>query len=290
MGNFLPKKIISFTSPKIHPFSNSLENKENHGLARKLIYSGSKDSNSILITGSHKALHSILKNNGNLPWRKGPRELLSVEQFRALVLHECARCDRNSHQFSLVEVELPGRGKDKKEIAVSLARKILKRIRATDEAGWLGEKSLGVFLPETGRAGAEIFAKDVFPDYAYQVYTYPDIAPAGKAAGDCPSERTLSWRRSQRTGDARGNVPDGKDSEHSVEPATPARVSITQDLEAVVHPGGAPWWKRAIDITGASIILALLSPLFLVVAAYIKMVSPGPVFFRQERVGYLGRP
>jgi Undecaprenyl-phosphate glucose phosphotransferase len=45
--------------------------------------------------------------------------------------------------------------------------------------------------------------------------------------------------------------------------------------------------KRAVDFVLA---LAVLSPLFLVVAALIKLDSPGPVLFRQTRVGFSGRP
>ena len=36
--------------------------------------------------------------------------------------------------------------------------------------------------------------------------------------------------------------------------------------------------------------MVLLSPLFLLLAVLIKFDSPGPVFFRQERVGFRGRP
>lgn len=43
--------------------------------------------------------------------------------------------------------------------------------------------------------------------------------------------------------------------------------------------------KRFMDIAGALAALTLLSPLFAVVAILIKVDSPGPVFFRQERVG-----
>ena len=46
--------------------------------------------------------------------------------------------------------------------------------------------------------------------------------------------------------------------------------------------------KRITDVVGASLGLALLSPLFLVIAVAIKLDSPGPVSFGQERVG-LGR-
>jgi lipopolysaccharide/colanic/teichoic acid biosynthesis glycosyltransferase len=48
--------------------------------------------------------------------------------------------------------------------------------------------------------------------------------------------------------------------------------------------------KRAFDIVVAAAALLLLSPLLLVVALLIKIDSPGPVFYRQERVGRFGRP
>lgn len=43
--------------------------------------------------------------------------------------------------------------------------------------------------------------------------------------------------------------------------------------------------KRVIDISGSTIGLLLGLPLFFVVGILIKLDSPGPVFFRQERVG-----
>jgi len=47
--------------------------------------------------------------------------------------------------------------------------------------------------------------------------------------------------------------------------------------------------KRIIDITGSAVGMVLLSPLFLVIAAAVKFSSPGPVFFKQVRVGRYGR-
>ncbi|MGQ0832505.1 MAG: sugar transferase [Microthrixaceae bacterium] len=55
--------------------------------------------------------------------------------------------------------------------------------------------------------------------------------------------------------------------------------------------GTAQWrLKRVFDATASSIALVLLAPVFLVVAAVIKATSPGPVFFRQRRVGQRGVP
>lgn len=47
--------------------------------------------------------------------------------------------------------------------------------------------------------------------------------------------------------------------------------------------------KRLFDIIVASIMLIILSPIFIVLAIAIKIDSPGPVFFRQERITQYGR-
>ncbi len=46
--------------------------------------------------------------------------------------------------------------------------------------------------------------------------------------------------------------------------------------------------KRGFDIVGAIIALLLLLPVLLILAAAVKLGSPGPVFFRQDRVGFGG--
>jgi exopolysaccharide biosynthesis polyprenyl glycosylphosphotransferase len=47
--------------------------------------------------------------------------------------------------------------------------------------------------------------------------------------------------------------------------------------------------KRAIDIVGAALLLVILSPLSAAIAIAIRLESPGPVYFRQRRVGLHGR-
>ena len=48
--------------------------------------------------------------------------------------------------------------------------------------------------------------------------------------------------------------------------------------------------KRLFDLLGAALALLLLSPLLLLIALAIRLDSPGPVFFRQLRVGRRGVP
>lgn len=47
--------------------------------------------------------------------------------------------------------------------------------------------------------------------------------------------------------------------------------------------------KRLFDICASGVGLLLLSPLFVLVAVWIKLDSPGPVFYRQVRVGRYNR-
>lgn len=59
--------------------------------------------------------------------------------------------------------------------------------------------------------------------------------------------------------------------------------------EAEPVPLGVPIWtdalKRAFDLFAAALLLLILSPVLLIVAISVAVTSPGPVFFRQERLG-----
>ncbi len=48
--------------------------------------------------------------------------------------------------------------------------------------------------------------------------------------------------------------------------------------------------RRLADIVVSAIVLVLLSPLLFVLAALVRLSSPGPILFRQERVGLGGKP
>ncbi len=50
-----------------------------------------------------------------------------------------------------------------------------------------------------------------------------------------------------------------------------------------------PAWKRVLDIFCILVLFPILAPLMLCISVGIKLVSPGPVFFRQTRVGASGK-
>lgn len=45
-------------------------------------------------------------------------------------------------------------------------------------------------------------------------------------------------------------------------------------------------WKRLFDVFFSAGVLLVLSPIFLIIALYVKVTSPGPVLFQQKRTGY----
>ena len=161
---------------------------------------------------------------------------------------------------------------------------------------------MGVLLPYTSAAGAWRLADDVCrtidgkvspPDCA--VYTYPSIwfpDNNGHSAQLYFRDISPEWGITSR-----GFSASAKNAnEENIDLAKQqSQCNRTQNWEELVedfepfHINPLPVWKRAMDIFGALLGLILLSPLMLAAAVVIKIVSPGPAFFRQQRVGYMGK-
>ena len=60
-------------------------------------------------------------------------------------------------------------------------------------------------------------------------------------------------------------------------------------LQKVKCHAEVPRWKRTLDVVFILLILPFVLPLAILIAMLIRTVSAGPILFRQERVGYLGR-
>jgi len=190
----------------------------------------------------------------------------SSDAFRAILERERSRSERTGQIFSLV---LFGVNSGNGTAAATLARlgnDITRKIRKSDEVGWYDGNRIGTILIGTSAEGAwqfiEIIKKrieEAEPDLICTVYSYPSPGINSNVHGEASKEHQTP-------------------SEHSVE-----RLDI-------LFARPIPIWKRLVDFFGALLLMILLSPLFLLIALFIKIVSPGPVFYRQERIGYLGRP
>jgi exopolysaccharide biosynthesis polyprenyl glycosylphosphotransferase len=76
----------------------------------------------------------------------------------------------------------------------------------------------------------------------------------------------------------------------------PKRNSLLRETASTITLHDESWnaWafmvKRAADVTISLLLLTALAPVFLMIALFIKLTDPGPIFFRQMRMGYGKRP
>jgi len=209
----------------------------------------------------------------------------SSREFTSILHRERDRADRTGQEFSMAVFEV-GNGSGKTHAARSLVPILTHRIRSTDSIGWLSDGRIGAVLPHTRPECAWKFVDNVrmayngIPPPECVVYAYPSSWLPGDDSG--PPRDPLSLRRTPVPGD----TGDSGMQFSRMDTASHARPIEELDPHVLFR---IPLGKRAIDILGSLVALLLLSPLFVLVALFIRIVSPGPVLFRQKRVGYLGR-
>ena len=192
----------------------------------------------------------------------------SSDAFRTILDRERARAERTGQFFSLVVFGIVRENGTDAASLERLGNVLVQKVRVCDEVGWYDGNHIGTILPGTSAEGARQFAdiikeriKDVAPRLTCTIYSYPS-----------------SWIKS--------DVHE-KDSKEAQAPFDTGK-SIERIEVLFARP--IPIWKRLVDFLGALLFIILLSPLFLLIALFIKIVSPGPVFYQQERIGYLRRP
>ena len=121
----------------------------------------------------------------------------------------------------------------------------------------------------------------------HQVRLQVTGTPAGARASRPPERaEVLSAAPSGRGETASGSIRAG---------GTPALLTATAHPTPQNRSGGTgvsgvvPQWKRILDVSLIVFCAPFWLPLMLVLATGIKCLSPGPVLFRQERIGHRGR-
>ncbi len=192
--------------------------------------------------------------------------LLSTRHFQAALARERSRSDRTLLGFSLLTLQLAPRNASANTSIRALAQMLEQRVRATDTAGWCGERQVGIILPDTPVAGAWKLADDLRGPLSelelavqFHVYEYP--------SRDGDENEALEENRERESAD----------SDH---PRQPLETLFAKKLS----PG-----KRLIDIGVSSVAILAVLPVILLAALAVKLTSPGPIFFAQQRDGLAGR-
>jgi lipopolysaccharide/colanic/teichoic acid biosynthesis glycosyltransferase len=239
--------------------------------------------------------------------------IMPVREFRDLLQKEIHRSDRTQRTMTFLIFDVASsspRARGYQQGIGRLSSIIPSQTRREDIVGWFrngrGRKQLGAILHRTEPEQARRVLRTVrekyldamagegddgsnVPDIACEVYTYP--WPEKTASGKGKT-RELRYDDEEGVGPAlSGTEAASPAARRGVRPLrryrTPGIATIAPAGGFMAHPH--PRWKRSIDFFGASLLLAILSPLLLAVAITIKLTSPGPVFFKQDRVGQSGR-
>lgn len=188
-----------------------------------------------------------------------PGEVLPQKQFLKQLQREKRRTDRTKLPLSIALFHFSDKSGE-----LSNVRKLLDLLsiskRETDFLGYLREDLIAVLLPDTNEQGARGFMQrivdrsDVLPLTITR--TYPD-----------PIFENLITENQ--------NIWD-------------SHLVLLDD--SADHRESAYLLKRGLDIFGSIAAILLLSPVMLIAALAVAMTSPGPVIYKQIRLGKRGVP
>ena len=199
------------------------------------------------------------------------REILSSSLFVNRTAIERKRTERSGEPFLLMQLDvIKARAGNRARMLKLIQAVLANTIRETDIIGWLPESSEMRVL-------------------------FTGLSMAGKM-----SERTAILRRLEKSLSAQMSAEELKritiDCHFFPEDGGSGRQGgswnplLSQNAEKNLGQQAMLIFKRLIDLTGASVLLMILMPLFLAIALAVKATSRGPLLFRQERVGQNGRP
>ena len=185
--------------------------------------------------------------------------ILPKNNFIHCLRTEKLRTDRSKAPLSMALFFLGENGGNGRKALHEFLRYLNTITRETDIKGWLDENIVGVLLPYTNNIGAHAYVDKVLGGNGHAAYpvitgTYPDHI----------------FHRLLNEGDS------GPDF-------------FPLDVDGDSKPPGLQQaLKKAIDVVGSLCGLILLSPLFGIIALAVKIDSPGPVLFKQTRLGMKG--
>lgn len=199
-------------------------------------------------------------NNSSRYWVNSG-EIFYDSDFLEQLRLEKLRAQRSKSTLSIILLTLE-RETDGESVNMNEILDVVRaKTRDTDIIGFVNHKTIGVLLPHTDEKGAkELCGKLVNgnknPQFSASTSTYPDHIFESLAKNGCIR-------------------PD----------AFPFKLKGSR---------GASWFKlllkRGVDIVGSIIGIVTLMPVMLITALAIKVTSPGPVIFRQIRLGKQGAP
>ena len=190
-----------------------------------------------------------------------------ADYFHEILYLERKRRERSGRPMLVMLFDVMRiRERDKNSLVKQLAEALFSLTRETDIKGWYSEDNvIGVIFTEMNRFDKDAMLRKIKTGLSLTIH------PA--LLGNI--EISLH------------SFPQDGEKKKPDLPANPVLYSDVNRRQS--SRKGAFLAKRFIDIIGSIAGLVLFSPFFLIIPFLIKRTSPGPVFFRQERMGLYGK-
>jgi sugar transferase (PEP-CTERM system associated) len=170
--------------------------------------------------------------------------------------------------------------------AVALSREIFSRRQE------LGVEIVGFVDPDPSRVGAPV----INPGVIGSIEDVPSIVRArridrvvvslGAARGKLPMDKLLEMKLDGVSFDHLASVYEDLTGKIAVENLRPSWLIFSSGFRKSRLLRGA---KRTLDVVAGGVGMVLAAPIMALVALAIKRSSPGPILYRQQRVGQHGR-
>ncbi len=201
-----------------------------------------------------------------------PGEVLSEETFHRMIALERKRSERSQRPFVLLLIDAGRnqRGDKQGRVLLDMLSALQEATRETDVTGWYTTNSVvGVMFTEIALDNNAVLSTI--------------LSRIGAVVRD-----RLDTDQFSRIKFSFHVFPDDWDSQNPERPSNPTLYPDLEKRQKSNRLGRAT--KRLIDVLGSLSLLAMLSPVFFIIAAAIKLTSRGPVLFQQKRVGEHGTP
>ena len=204
--------------------------------------------------------------------RVAPGEVLHEETFHRMISLERKRSERSQRPFVLLLIDT-GRnqpGDKQSRVLLDMLSALQGATRETDITGWY----------TTNTVVGVMFTEIVLDNNAV-------LSTILSRVGAVLRER-LDTEQFSRIKFSFHVFPDDWDSQDQERPSNPTLYPDLEKRQESNRLGRAT--KRMIDVLGSLSLLAILSPVFFMIAAAIKLTSRGPILFQQKRIGEHGTP
>ena len=201
-------------------------------------------------------------------------DLLPRWLFMKMLCLERNRAERAGRRLVLMLLEAPNLLKHGNQTgaAEKIQSAISRATRETDIKGWYRDGAvIGVIfteIPLTETSIVHVLTRKI----KNALHGVLSVQQVGEAA--------LSFHL----------FPDNCEADEGGPPDSESFTTIYPDLADAIESKRIPlFFKRCLDIAGSLLALLILTPLMVLIAAAVKLTSPGPVLFRQMRLGQSGK-